>query len=145
VVAPDSNALGLGARKIDVRFEIDVNEVDLIAVLREHLRSDQRAAMTALPGLGIEPRARQQHGDFERRGLAAHHRRRGEKRGGRGAAGQKAAAGEPGAGDDRHGNSSRGRGDAMASARGTEANDAAAAAQTTIYALFGKAAFTARV
>ena len=64
----------LGAGDVGIGFDVDVDELDLIAVIGEHLGRDQRAAVAALPGRREIAGARQQHGDLERLRLGANQR-----------------------------------------------------------------------
>ena len=86
-------AFGLRPRDVRIGLHVDMHQFDLVAEISQHRGRNQRAAMTALPGLREIARLRQQHRYLQRLGLCPDDRGHGQKcRAGGGAGKQPAAA-----------------------------------------------------
>jgi len=76
-------ALGARARDVGVRLGVGVHQLDVDAQhLLEHRRREVRALLAGLADERLHAGARQEHADFEFRGLGAHdaeRRERGER------------------------------------------------------------------
>src|SRR6266478_2280893 len=69
------DSLALIARDIRVGFDIDVDKIDLVAVVGQHLGGDEGAAVATLAGRRQVAGARQEDRDLEDLCLGAHDRR----------------------------------------------------------------------
>ena len=73
VAAIGDQALGAGARGIDIGLEIDNDDLDRLGIadLLEQGRGDVGAALAGLADTSLDPRQRKDHADLQRAALSA--------------------------------------------------------------------------